>query len=122
MGVVANLIAGRDAVAVSGDIFEKLRPADGALLCTVTRSGVDDVGAAVAAARAAQPEWAARTPVERGQLVRELALALQARREEAARLVVEETGKAGGLALGEVDAAVEMGFFVAGEGRRPYRR
>ena len=122
MGVVANLIAGRDAVAVSGDIFEKLRPADGALLCTVTRSGVDDVGAAVAAARAAQPEWAARTPVERGQLVRELALALQARREEAARLVVEETGKAEGLALGEVDAAVEMGFFVAGEGRRLYGR
>src|SRR4029079_13785153 len=78
--------------------------------------------AAVAAARSAQPGWAARTPVERGEVVRELALALQARREEAAAIVAEETGKALELALGEVDAAVEMGFFVAGEGRRLYGR
>ena len=122
MAVVANLIGGREAVAASGATFEKLRPTDGSILCTVARSGADDVAAAVAAARAAQPEWAARTPVERGQLVRELAFALQARREEAAQLVVEETGKAEPLALGEVDAAVEMGFFVAGEGRRLYGR
>jgi aldehyde dehydrogenase (NAD+) len=35
---------------------------------------------------------------------------------------MEETGKSRELALGEVDAAVEMGFFVAGEGRRLYGR
>ena len=122
MAVVANLIAGREVLAASGETFEKLRPADGSFLCAVARSGADDVGAAVAAARTAQPEWAARTPVERGELVRELAFALQARREDAAHLVVEETGKAEELALGEVDAAVEMGFFVAGEGRRLYGR
>ena len=122
MAVVANLIGGREAVAASGATFEKLRPTDGSFLCAVARSGADDVDAAVAAAKAAQPEWARRTPVERGLLVRELALALQARREDAAHLVVEETGKAEQLALGEVDAAVEMGFFVAGEGRRLYGR
>jgi acyl-CoA reductase-like NAD-dependent aldehyde dehydrogenase len=122
MAVVANLIGGRETVAASGNTFEKLRPTDGSFLCAVARSGADDVDAAVAAARAAQPEWAARTAVERGQVVRELVLALQARREEAAHLVVEETGKAEQLALGEVDAAVEMGFFVAGEGRRLYGR
>ena len=119
---VANLIAGRFAASASDATFEKLRPADGSLLCSVPRSDGRDAEAAVAAARAAQPEWAARTPVERGQLVRELALALQARREEAAELVAEETGKSQELALGEVDAAVEMGFFVAGEGRRLYGR
>jgi acyl-CoA reductase-like NAD-dependent aldehyde dehydrogenase len=81
-----------------------------------------DVSAAVAAARAAQPAWAARTPVERGRLVRELALALQSRREDLADVVVEETGKPRDLALGETDAAIEMGFFVAGEGRRLYGR
>ena len=80
------------------------------------------MAAAVAAARSAQPGWAARTPVERGEVVRELALALQARRKEVAGIVVEETGKSLELALGEVDAAVEMGFFVAGEGRRLYGR
>jgi aldehyde dehydrogenase (NAD+) len=54
--------------------------------------------------------------------LREIAFALQERRAEAAELVAAETGKTEALALGEVDAAVEMGFFVAGEGRRLYGR
>ena len=36
------------------------------------------------------------------------------------RLVARETGKSLKDALGETDAAIEMGFFVAGEGRRFY--
>ena len=118
---IANVIDGK-AVAASGGTFDKLRPADGTLLCRVPRSGGEDVAAAVAAARGARAAWAARTPVERGELVRELALALRERREEAASLVAEETGKSLELALAETDAAVEMGFFVAGEGRRLYGR
>jgi alpha-ketoglutaric semialdehyde dehydrogenase len=119
---VPNLLGGRDQPASSGRWFDKLQPADGALLCRVGRSEAADVEAAVAAAREAQPGWAAQTPVERGRLVREIALALQERREEAAEIVVAETGKSPELALGETDAAVEMGFFVAGEGRRLYGR
>jgi acyl-CoA reductase-like NAD-dependent aldehyde dehydrogenase len=122
VAVVANLIAGREAAATSRETFEKRRPADGSLLCEGPRSGVEDVAAAVASARAAQPTWAAETPVERGRLVRQLALALQARRDELADVVAEETGKSRELALGEADAAIEMGFFVAGEGRRLYGR
>jgi len=117
-----NLIAGRAHTAPGRERFEKFKPADGGLLCTVARSGPDEVAEAVAAARAAQPAWAARTPVERGNIVRGIALALGERREEAAQLVADETGKALELALGEVDAAIEMGFFAAGEGRRLYGR
>jgi aldehyde dehydrogenase (NAD+) len=117
---VGNLVGGEPLA--TDRFFEKLRPADGSLLCRVARSGAAEVEAAVAAARAAQVDWAARTPVERGRVVRELALALQARREEAAELVAQETGKSLELALGETDAAVEMAFFVAGEGRRLYGR
>jgi len=120
--VTPNLLAGREEPASSGETFEKLRPADGSHLCSVARSGAADVAAAVAAARDAYPDWSARTAVERGELVREIALRLREARDEAAQLVVEETGKSLELALGEVDAAVEMGFFVAGEGRRLYGR
>jgi aldehyde dehydrogenase (NAD+) len=60
--------------------------------------------------------------VDRGEIVRELALRLRAKREESAEIVAAETGKSMELALGETDAAVEMGFFVAGEGRRLYGR
>src|SRR3954452_975505 len=90
---VSNLVGGAEAPADSGDTFDKLRPADGELLCRVSRSGAADVEAAVAGACAAQPGWARRTPVERGELVRELALVLRARREEAAEIVAAETGK-----------------------------
>jgi alpha-ketoglutaric semialdehyde dehydrogenase len=119
---VPNIVDGRAVPPASGAWFEKRRPVDGSLLCRAARSGPDDVDVAVAAARRAQADWAARTPVDRGNVVRELALALRARREEAAELVAAETGKPIELALGEADAAVEMGFFVAGEGRRLYGR
>ena len=108
--------------AATGGWLDKLRPDDGTLLCRLARSSSTDVGAAVSAARAAQPGWAERTPVERGDLLRELALALRERREEASEIVAAETGKPIELARGETDAAVEMGLFVAGEGRRSYGR
>ncbi len=119
---IPNLIDGQERPAAAGEWLDKLRPTDGSRLCRLARSGAEDVDAAVAAARRAQPAWAGRTPVERGDLVREIALALRARREEISEAVVEETGKPLDLALGETDAAVEMGLFVAGEGRRSYGR
>jgi alpha-ketoglutaric semialdehyde dehydrogenase len=119
---VSNVVGGREVASASGGTFAKQRPSDATLLCQVSRSGAEDVAAAVAAAGAAQAGWAAETPVERGRLIRELALRLQDRREELADAVVEETGKARDVALGEADAAIEMGFFVAGEGRRLYGR
>jgi aldehyde dehydrogenase (NAD+) len=119
---VANLIGGQTASARSGAWLEKVRPADETLLCRVARSGAEDVEDAVAAARDAQPAWAERTAVARGDLVRELALLLRERRTEASAIVEAETGKPAELALGETEAAVEMGLFVAGEGRRSYGR
>jgi acyl-CoA reductase-like NAD-dependent aldehyde dehydrogenase len=119
---VVNLIGGRSAPARGESWLEKLRPADESVLCRVARSDASDVEDAVSAARAAQPAWAERTAVARGDVVRELALRLRERREEASAIVEAETGKPPELALGETDAAVEMGLFVAGEGRRSYGR
>jgi aldehyde dehydrogenase (NAD+) len=116
----SNLIAGEQVAAQSGQWLEKLRPADGSPMCRVARSGPEDVDQAVAAACEAQVAWSERPVVERGDIVREIALAMRARREELAEIVVEGTGKPETPALGEADAAVEMGLFVAGEGRRYY--
>jgi alpha-ketoglutaric semialdehyde dehydrogenase len=119
---VPNFLGGDEVAPASVEWLDKLRPADGTLLCRVARSREADVAAAVEAARAARPEWAERTAVRRGELVREIALRLRERREELSAAVVEETGKPLDLARGETDAAVEMGLFVAGEGRRYYGR
>jgi aldehyde dehydrogenase (NAD+) len=74
----------------------------------------------VEAAKAAQPAWAALTPVRRGDILRETAILMRAHREAIAAIVAQETGKSMKDARGETDAAIEMGFFVAGEGRRFY--
>ena len=119
---VPNHVDGKDVPAASGEWLDKHRPADGSLLCRVSRSRAEDVAAAVAAARRAQPVWAERTVVARGELCRELALAMREQREELSEVVAAETGKSLELARGETDAAIEMGFFMAGEGRRFYGR
>jgi aldehyde dehydrogenase (NAD+) len=119
---VPNHVDGENVPAASGEWLDKHRPADGSFLCRAARSGAEDVGAAVAAARRAQPAWAERTVVSRGEVCRELALALREHREELSEVVAAETGKPLELVRGETDAAIEMGFFVAGEGRRYYGR
>jgi aldehyde dehydrogenase (NAD+) len=119
---VPNLVAGEDRFATARGLFEKLSPATGRVICQVARSDAEDVQLAVSAAARAQPAWAAATVVRRGDLLRELALALRQSRERVAELVALETGKSRKDALGETDAAVEMGLFVAGEGRRFYGR
>jgi acyl-CoA reductase-like NAD-dependent aldehyde dehydrogenase len=119
---IPNLIDGEATPAASGAWLETHRPADGTPLCRLARSAAADVDAAVAAARNAQRAWAERTVIARGDLLRELALVLRDRRDEASALVAEETGKPLDLARGETDAAVEMGLFVAGEGRRYHGR
>jgi len=118
--LVANQIGGHDAAANSGQTFSKVDPATGREICQVARSTRADVDRAVDAAKRAQPAWAALTAVKRGEILRRIAILMQERRDAIATLVAMETGKSKKDALGETDAAIEMGFFVAGEGRRFY--
>ena len=122
MKTIANVIDGREVEAGSGESFEKLAPATGEPLSTIARSGSADVDAAVAAATAAQPAWAEQTVAGRGAVLRRIAQLLERDAEAIAEIVAAETGKAPGEARGEVGAAIEMGYFVAGEGRRFYGR
>jgi acyl-CoA reductase-like NAD-dependent aldehyde dehydrogenase len=118
--IIPNQIGGVDRPAYDGRTFAKLDPATGALICRVAQSSADDVERAVAAAKKAQPAWAELTVVKRGDILREIAILMRANRAAIADLVARETGKSKKDALGETDAAIEMGFFVAGEGRRFY--
>ena len=117
---IANQIGHLDMMADVGRSFTKMNPATGQPLCEVARSTRVDVELAVKKAKAAQPAWAAMTVVRRGDILRQIALLMREHRDEIARLVAMETGKSRKDALGETDAAIEMGFFIAGEGRRFY--
>jgi aldehyde dehydrogenase (NAD+) len=119
---IGNLISGAEQPATGGETFEKLSPATGEPIAVVARSDARDVDAAVSAAAAAQPAWARRTVAERGLILRRIAALLERDRDAIAQVVAAETGKSLKDALGETDGAIEMGYFVAGEGRRFYGR
>ncbi len=118
--IVPNQMGGHDRAAADGRTFSKVDPATGRECCRVARSSAADVSTAVECARKAQPAWAATTVVKRGEILRRIAILMQEHRGAIAELVARETGKSRKDALGETDAAIEMGFFVAGEGRRFY--
>ena len=118
--VIPNQVGGQDARASDGRTFTKLAPATGRAICEVARSTAADVNLAVDIAKKAQVAWAATTVVKRGDILRQIALLMREHRDAIGALVSQETGKSKKDALGETDAAIEMGFFVAGEGRRFY--
>ena len=120
---VPNLVAGEERPPASGAWLDKARPADGDASLprrAVGRGGRGRCGGGRAARRSRSGRRG--RPSSAGDVVREIAELLRERREEASEIVAAETGKPLELALGETDAAVEMGFFVAGEGRRSYGR
>lgn len=119
---VPNNIGGRDVPAAAAEWFDKLDPATGARLCQVARSRGADVDAAIVAALAAQPAWAETTPIRRGEILREVANAMHARRADIASVVHCETGKSMKDALGETAGAIALAHFYAGEGQRLYGR
>jgi len=118
--LIPNWIDGKDAAAVGGEKLEKRDPANGKVQSLLARGRRQDAEKGVRAARKAWEDWASTTVVRRGEVLRRAAQLLEESREEFASLVSRETGKSFKDAHGEVGAAIEMGYFVAGEGRRFY--
>ncbi|MGW2936855.1 aldehyde dehydrogenase family protein [Streptomyces sp. NPDC001156] len=114
--LIPNLIGG---VEFTGDGLERYNPADPAELVAVApASGTEAVDAAVAAAAAAQPGWAALPAPARGAILLDAAEILRGRHEEAARDLVREEGKTLAEARGEVRRAIDVLRFFGSEGWR----
>jgi lactaldehyde dehydrogenase / glycolaldehyde dehydrogenase len=93
-------------------------PATEEIIATVPEGTVEDAEAALCAARAAQPAWAALPPIERAKLVNALAAEVLHHREHLARVVVREQGKPLDQALGEVDFTATFMTYAAENARR----
>jgi aldehyde dehydrogenase (NAD+) len=116
-----NFIAGRFVPAASGRSFENRNPADSAeLIGTFADSGPADVDAAVAAAREAFPRWRALPAPRRGEILFRAAQLLVERKEQLARDMTREMGKVLAETRGDVQEAIDMTYYMAGEGRRQF--
>ena len=121
MTVIGNHIAGTKRDAASGRTFESRNPArHNEVIATFARSSAADVDAAVAAARTALPGWRSTPWPARGAVILRAAELMEERKEELARLMTREMGKVLTEARGDVQEAIDMGKFIAGEGRRAF--
>ena len=103
---IPNLVDGKRVPAAPGQL-DKLRPPT-ARVCAASRGRRTRTSLLRSPPRA-RLNPRPSTPVERGEILREPGRGPRARRDDAAEIVAAETGKPLELALGETDAAVEMG-------------
>ena len=103
------LIDGSWREASGGGSFEVLDPATGEVLASVADATPEDGAAALDAAVAAQSDWAATPPRERGEILRRAYEEIQRRKDDFALLMTVEMGKSLTESRGEVDYG--SGFF-----------
>jgi succinate-semialdehyde dehydrogenase / glutarate-semialdehyde dehydrogenase len=112
------LIGGEWRDATGGATFGVEDPATGATLCEVADATPDDARAALDAAVAAQPSWAATPPNERSEILHRAFVALGERSDELALLMTLEMGKAVAESKGELAYAAEFFRWFSGEALR----
>ena len=117
--VYKNFINGEWVEARAGNTFENINPADHSdVIGIFQRSEKSDVNDAVAAAKAAYPAWRLTPAPKRAEILFRAAQMLAERKEELARDMTREMGKVLTETRGDVQEAIDMGFYMAGEGRR----
>lgn len=117
--VYKNFINGEWVEARAGNTFENINPADHSdVIGIFQRSDKSDVDDAVAAAKAAFHGWRLTAAPKRAEILFRAAQMLAERKEELARDMTREMGKILLEARGDVQEAIDMGFYMAGEGRR----
>jgi acyl-CoA reductase-like NAD-dependent aldehyde dehydrogenase len=116
-----NYIGGAWKDAASGRTFDNRNPADTSdLIGSFADSGPEDVERAVACARKAYPRWKALPAPKRGEILYRAAEILVKRKEDFSRDMTREMGKVLDETRGDVQEAIDMTYYMAGEGRRQF--
>jgi alpha-ketoglutaric semialdehyde dehydrogenase len=113
-----NYIGGEWVDALSGETFESVNPATGETIGLFPRSAAEDVDRAVEAAKAAYEEWRLVPAPKRGEILYRFANLLTEQKEDLTDLMTREMGKVKAEAGGDVQEAIDMSLYMAGEGRR----
>ena len=114
MDIVNHWIAGASFEGESTRTAPVYNPALGSVAREVRLASVDDVGAAVSAAKAAFPEWAETSLAKRQAIIFNFRELLNARKQELAEILTAEHGKVLSDALGEIARGLEVVEFATG--------
>ena len=117
----SNFIDGQWCSSTSGDTFENRNPADKTDLIGVFQKSVrSDVEAALSAAARAYERWRLVPAPKRAEVLFRAAQLIVERKEAFARDMTREMGKVLSETRGDVQEAIDMTFYMAGEGRRMF--
>jgi succinate-semialdehyde dehydrogenase / glutarate-semialdehyde dehydrogenase len=111
-------IGGKWKKSSDGGRFDVIDPATENKVASVASATVDDAMAALDAAQAAFPGWAAKKPRERGEILRKSYELIMRDAERLAKLITIENGKALSDSRGEVAYAAEFFRWYAEEAVR----
>ena len=98
--------------------FESLNPSTGEVIERFPRSGAEDVDRAVRTAKAAWEEWRLVPAPERGTILFRFAQLLEREKAGLSDLMTREMGKVKAEAGGDIQEAIDMSYYMGGEGRR----
>lgn len=104
--------------SASGETFEDINPATLEPIGLFQKASSDDVNHAVDSAEEAFDSWRTTPPPQRAKILYRAARLLEERKEDLARLMAIENGKVLPEARGDVQEAIDMAYYAAGEGRR----
>jgi alpha-ketoglutaric semialdehyde dehydrogenase len=114
-----NYIGGKWVESKSTKIVERRNPADhDEVVATIPLSTREEMKEAIAAAKGAFPGWRETPAPARGKILFKAARIMEEKKEELARLLTREEGKALKDSLGEVQRAINITEFMGGEARR----
>jgi len=114
-----NYINGKWKTSASGETFENVNPANhNEVLGRFQKSNKKDVNEAIAAAENAQKAWRETPAPKRGEILFRVAERLLQNKESLAQDMTREMGKIIGETRGDVQEAIDLTYYTAGEGRR----
>jgi alpha-ketoglutaric semialdehyde dehydrogenase len=113
-----NYIGGKWMKSSSGETFDNLNPANDKAIGKFQKSNAQDVKKAVEAAKKAYPAWRDLPAPSRAKYLFKLRDLLIENKERLAKIETEEMGKVIVEARGDVQEAIDVFEYMAGEGRR----
>ncbi|MDD3874154.1 MAG: aldehyde dehydrogenase family protein [Methanosarcina sp.] len=111
-------IGGEFRDSTTREVFDDINPATLESLATIQIAGPEDVNRAVEAAEAGFKVWSGIPAPKRAEVLFRAARILQERKEKLAVFMTEEMGKVLPEARGDVQEAIDITNYAAGEGRR----
>lgn len=114
MNQIQHFIAGHRTSGTSSHTSDIFNPALGQVSGQLHLASAEDVNTAVAAAKAAWPEWADASPLRRARVMFKFKELLEANQQKMAEIITSEHGKVVSDAFGEVQRGLEVVEFACG--------